>query len=79
MTRLLSLAFLLVPAVVQANDSPRPSPEPIAYTFSDQLVEGDLVRPEAEILRARRRNARITLISPRSSFVNELLVSVEDL
>jgi len=79
MNRLWILVPLLMPALAQADAPAAQTPEPIAYEFNDELIQGDLVRPDAEILHARRRTTRASLIDLRSSFVAELLVSVEDL
>lgn len=49
------------------------------YDFEDELVRGDLVRPDGEILEVRRRHGRRTLIRVRESFVAELYKSVERL
>jgi hypothetical protein len=49
------------------------------YDFDDDLVTGDLVRPDGEQLVVRRRGQRGTLIRPREHFIPEMLKSVEDL
>lgn len=49
------------------------------YDFEDDLVQGDLVRPDGENLMVRRRGARESLIKIREHFVTELLKSVENL
>ena len=49
------------------------------YDFEDDLVQGDLVRPDGENLMVRRRGARESLIKIREHFINELLKSVENL
>jgi hypothetical protein len=49
------------------------------YDFEDDLVQGDLVRPDGENLLVRRRGARESLIKIREHFIPELLKSVEDL
>lgn len=49
------------------------------YDFEDDLVQGDLVRPDGENLMVRRRGARESLIRVREHFINELLKSVENL
>jgi hypothetical protein len=49
------------------------------YDFEDDLVKGDLVRPDGENLLVRRRGARESLIKIREHFIPELLKSVEDL
>lgn len=49
------------------------------YSFEDDLVQGDLVRPDGENLIVRRRGAHESLIRIREHFVPELLKSVENL
>ncbi len=49
------------------------------YDFEDDLVTGDLVRPDGEMLNARRRGARASLIRIREHFIPEMLKSVENL
>ena len=49
------------------------------YTFGDELVPGDLQRPEGERLFVRKDRARESLIRPRTSFARELWKSAEDL
>ena len=50
-----------------------------SYDFEDDLVQGDLVRPDGENLMVRRRGARESLIKIREHFISELLKSVENL
>lgn len=49
------------------------------YDFEDDLVSGDLVRPDGEQLIVRRRGRRASLIVIREHFIPEMLKSVEDL
>jgi hypothetical protein len=49
------------------------------YDFDDDLVAGDLVRPDGELLNVRRRGRRSSLIRIREHFIPEMLKSVEDL
>jgi hypothetical protein len=49
------------------------------YDFEDDLVTGDLVRPDGEMLNVRRRGRRASLIRVREHFVPEMLKSVENL
>ncbi|MAT26480.1 MAG: hypothetical protein CMN29_16225 [Sandaracinus sp.] len=49
------------------------------YDFEDDLVSGDLVRPDGELLSVRRRGQRASLIRIREHFIPEMLKSVEDL
>lgn len=74
----LSLAALPVMAQ-EAGAGGGASNEPTTYDFEDDLVTGDLVRPDGELLSVRRRGARTSLIRVREHFVNEMLKSVENL
>ena len=73
-------ALMVAPAVwataVQAQDGP---PSETTYDFEDDLVTGDLVRPDGEQLIVRRRGRRASLIQIREHFIHEMLKSVEDL
>ena len=55
------------------------SPSATTYDFEDDLVTGDLVRPDGELLSVRRRGNRASLIQIREHFIPEMLKSVEDL
>jgi len=70
-----SVIFLLA-GTVQAQDTPSPE---TTYDFDDDLVTGDLVRPDGEQLIVRRRGRRASLIQIREHFIPEMLKSVEDL
>jgi len=71
------MAASLVWAVeVQAQGEP---PSETTYDFEDDLVTGDLVRPDGEQLIVRRRGRRASLIQIREHFIPEMLKSVEDL
>jgi hypothetical protein len=59
-----------------AQDAPPPE---TTYDFEDDLVSGDLVRPDGEQLIVRRRGRRSSLIQIREHFIPEMLKSVEDL
>ncbi|MDP3276508.1 MAG: hypothetical protein Q8Q09_15025 [Deltaproteobacteria bacterium] len=49
------------------------------FNFTDELVTGQLVRPDGESSRLRRRGPGISLIRIREHFVPEMLKSVENL
>ena len=66
----------VVPASTLAQDAP---PSETTYDFEDDLVTGDLVRPDGEQLIVRRRGRRASLIQIREQFIPEMLKSVEDL
>jgi hypothetical protein len=53
--------------------------ESTTYDFEDDLVTGDLVRPDGEMLQVRRRGRRASLIRVREHFIPEMLKSVENL
>jgi hypothetical protein len=55
------------------------NPGTTSYDFEDDLVTGDLVRPDGELLSVRRRGNRASLIQIREHFIPEMLKSVEDL
>ena len=63
-------------SAAQAQDGP---PSETTYDFEDDLVTGDLVRPDGEQLIVRRRGRRASLIQIREHFIPEMLKSVEDL
>lgn len=63
---------------IQASAQEAPPPE-TTYDFEDDLVTGDLVRPDGEQLIVRRRGRRSSLIQIREHFIPEMLKSVEDL
>lgn len=73
----LALAVPFAPALASAQD--RGDDQVTRFEFEDDLVRGDLVRPDGEVFHARRRRPRETLIRARESFVAELYKSVENL
>jgi hypothetical protein len=76
---LLLTAALVLPALTASAQDAAGQPEATTYDFDDDLVTGDLVRPDGEQLVVRRRGRRGTLIRPREHFIPEMLKSVEDL
>jgi len=49
------------------------------YTFDDDVVEGDLVRPDGAMTVVRKKAKQRSLIKVRTHFVPEMLKSVEDI
>jgi hypothetical protein len=49
------------------------------YDFDDDVVEGDLVRPDGEYVDSRRGAKHSTLIKIRQHFIPEMLKSAEDI
>jgi hypothetical protein len=72
----IALTIPLAPTLASAQDRDDPVTR---FEFEDDLVRGDLVRNDGEILHVRRRRTRDTLIRARESFVAELYKSVENL
>jgi hypothetical protein len=75
----LLIAFVTVLSVVGTAFAQDAGGEATTYDFEDEMVSGDLVRPDGEILQVRRRGERASLIQIREHFVPEMLKSVEDL
>jgi hypothetical protein len=66
-------------ALLSSKASAQDGDNMTTYDFDDDLVQGDLVRPDGEMLNVRRRGARASLIRIREHFVPEMLKSVENL
>lgn len=49
------------------------------YDFEDDIVEGQLVKPEGDYLDSRQKRKQSSLIKVRTDFVPEMLKSAEDL
>ena len=71
--------MLFVTAPVLAQDAAGGGGDTTTYDFEDDLVTGDLVRPDGEMLNVRRRGSRSSLIRIREHFIPEMLKSVENL
>jgi hypothetical protein len=86
-----SLAFFaivfLASSAAFSQDAAAPAPAPTGgtasqvteYDFEDDLVTGDLVRPDGELVGARRKAKTSLLIKVRQHFIPEILKSVENL
>ena len=81
--RLALPALLLVLSSAARADEPAArhdaGADTVAYSFEDDKVLGDTVRPLGEIMAVRKRPQRESLVRARRSFVPELLQSVEAL
>ncbi|MCU0664504.1 MAG: hypothetical protein MUC50_19530 [Myxococcota bacterium] len=71
------MTIVLGSAVVSAQESQYA--EKTEYTFDDDVVTGDLVRPDGALLVSRKRGTERSLIRVRQHFIPEMLKSVEDL
>ena len=49
------------------------------YDFDDDVVEGDLVRPDGEFVDSRRAAKHSSLIKIRENFIPEMIKSAEDI
>jgi hypothetical protein len=77
----LGAALLLADLTIGSSSAAaQEEPATTEFNFEDgDLVTGDLVRPNGELLNVRRRGRRSTLIRIREHFIPEMLKSVEDL
>jgi hypothetical protein len=73
---LVTLSF--APGLVRAQPTPA-DPAPLVYGFDDEVVAGDVIGSEGEILEVRQRGTRTSLVEVRVSYLPELVRSVEDL
>lgn len=78
MQRSLVCTLWLVASSAYAQPRTKPA-EVTRYEFGDQLVPGDLLRPDGILLQTRGPGQRSSLVEVRESFVPELLKAVEDL
>ena len=55
------------------------APGPVHYDFDDDQVEGDLQRPDGELISSIRQAKHASLIEIRRNFIPEILKMIEDL
>jgi hypothetical protein len=79
MTGLLIGGALFLMAVVSFAQGDAKFAEKTEYTFDDDVVTGDLVRPDGELTVVRQKGKERSLIRVRQHFIPEMLKSVEDL
>lgn len=76
-------AFLLatgVTAVAQTGEAPKVKyKKKTVYDFDDDVVEGELQRPDGEYIDTRRKAKHSSLIKIRENFIPEMLKSAEDI
>lgn len=63
----------------QATSSADGSDNVTEYGFDDEIVHGDLVNPNGEVLHARTRRPHESLIHIRTQFIDRLLESSYEL
>ena len=49
------------------------------YDFEDDMVEGNLARPDGELVNALKKTEHSSLIEIRKDFIPEMLKSLEDI
>ncbi len=69
-----AVGFLAIEGTAMAQATPQTE-----YMFTDDLVEGDLMRPDGDMAMVRARRPMVSLIRIRETFVPEMLKSVENL
>lgn len=79
MLRMMAMMAVLGLGLVAPASAQDGGGDATTYDFDDDLVAGDLVRPDGELLNVRRRGRRSSLIRVREHFIPEMLKSVEDL
>ena len=81
MKRFISImaAMLVLFVLGAANAQGVTYAETTEYSFDDDVVTGDLVRPDGELTTVRKSGRTKSLIRVRTDFVREMLKSVENL
>jgi hypothetical protein len=82
-----SLAALLTSASAFAQDETSSGggdggvvyEEETTYDFEEDVVEGQLIRPDGELLSGQRHGKESSLINIRSDFIPEMIRSAEEL
>ena len=83
----MGLALLALSPIASAQKAPAKAPagsdvqykSKTVYDFDDDVVEGDLVRPEGELVGGKTNTKHSSLIKIRDTFVPEMLKSAEDI
>ena len=73
------LALLVVSSPLFAQDSEGRALPERTYDFADDIVEGELVRPDGELIEGQRHRDGSSLITIREHFIDKMIESVEDL
>jgi hypothetical protein len=86
------IALAAAPTTAFAQDKPAAAPAAAAgggeenvqykaktvYDFEDDTVEGDLQRPDGELVSSQKKAEHSSLIEIRKDFIPEMLKSLED-
>ncbi|MBI5499392.1 MAG: hypothetical protein HY907_04060 [Deltaproteobacteria bacterium] len=79
LTVIVALGMLLGAAPVAAQEEDQDNLPFVAYTFGDELVRTELLRPDDIYTTVRDRRPTISLIKIRLNFMQELFKSGENL
>ena len=79
MKGIFAIVFISVSIFSASLVSAQEYAEKTEYSFDDDVVTGDLVRPDGEMTVVRKRGKERSLIHVRQHFIPEMLKSVEDL
>jgi hypothetical protein len=74
-----ALAMAQAPASGQGSAPDVTYKKKTVYDFDDDVVEGELQRPDGEYIDTRRKAKHSTLIKIRENFIPEMLKSAEDI
>jgi hypothetical protein len=74
-----AVALMLAAGVASAQTTESKTDDGYGYSFDDDPLNAGGFGPNDATIRVRARAARTTLIRPRTSFVPEMLKSVENL
>jgi hypothetical protein len=78
-------ALVLATASLAQDKNKKPSGEAVTYkkttefTFSDETIDGELMRPDGEYVQARKRSKQPNLLRLREEFRKKVLSSATSL
>lgn len=79
---LIGLSLAAAPLTASAQGKPAPGGKDsgkTVYDFDDDVVEGDLVKPDIETVGSAGKVKHSSLIKIRTDFIAEMLKSAEDI
>ena len=79
MKKVIGIVSVAIFILMAGSVSAQQYAEKTEYSFEDDVVTGDLVRPDGELTVVRKRGKERSLIRVRQHFIPEMLKSVEDL
>ena len=75
---LVALVLLALPTLAQEAEQEGQMVER-TIDFADEIVEGELVRPEGDLIEGQRNRESASLIMIREHFIDKMIQSAEDL